>query len=188
MDVLQAIHSRGSVKAFKPDPLDRNLIEQLLDAAVRAPNHKMTEPWRFYVLTGDSKRRFAELRRDRRAQRFEDPEAPEARKALEKAYDSVIDTPAVIAVATLVADDPVRREEDFAATCCAIQNMLLAAMSLGLGTYLRTGSLLEDPRLRELLGAGEGERVIATIYVGYPKEEPRLKPRAPAAEKTRWLD
>lgn len=104
MDVLQAIHSRGSVKAFKPDPLDRNLIEQLLDAAVRAPNHKMTEPWRFYVLTGDSKRRFAELRRDHRAQRFEDPEAPEARKALEKAYDGVIDTPAVIAVATLVAD------------------------------------------------------------------------------------
>lgn len=187
MDILKAIHSRGSVKAFKPDPVDRKLIEQLLDAAVRAPNHKLTEPWAFYVLTGDSKRRFAELRREQRAEGFADPEAPEAEKALEKAFDVADGTPAIIAVTSHVAHDPLRREEDYAATFCAIQNILLAAVSLGLGTYLRTGSLLDDPRFADLLGVPDGHRVVGTIYLGYPAEGPKLRARTPAAEKTHWL-
>lgn len=188
MDVLKAIHSRNSVKAFRSDPVERELVERLLEAAVRAPNHRLTEPWGFYVLTGDSKRRFAELRREDRAARFEDPEAPEIQPALEKAYKGVLDTPVLIAVSTLVADDPVQREEDYAATFCAIQNIMLAAVSLGLGTYLRTGSILGDPGLAELLGLPENHRAVGIIYLGYPAEEAKPRPRTPAADKTRWLD
>ena len=164
MEILEAIHSRGSVKAFKPDPVERELIEQLLDAAIRAPNHKLTAPWGFFVLTGVSKTRFAELRRAQRAQSFADPEAPEAQKALQKAFDVADGTPAIIAVTSHVADDPVR-----------------------LGTYLRTGALLDDRRVADLLGVPDGHRVVGTIHLGYPAEEPKLRARTPAAEKTHWL-
>lgn len=188
MDTLEAINTRTSVKAFRPDPVGRDLIETLLDAAVHAPNHKLTEPWRFYVLTGDTKRRFAELRRDLRAKRFEDPESPAVREALEKAYRTAAETPVIIVVATLVADDAIQREEDLAATFCAIQNLLLAATSLGLGTYLRTGALIRDPGLHEMLDLPADQRVVGTIYLGYPAEPPTPRPRTPAAEKTRWLE
>ncbi|MGD8867749.1 MAG: nitroreductase [Gemmatimonadales bacterium] len=188
MDVMQAIHTRASVTSFRPAVPDRDAVMQLLDGAVRAPNHRLTEPWGFYVLGESSKQRFAELRRDNRARRFEDPEAPEARPALEKAYAGVMETPVIIAVSTVVADDPVQREEDYAATFCAIQNILLAAVSQGLGTYLRTGDILDEPALAELLDLPEGNRVVGIIYLGYPANEPKPRRRTPAAEKTRWLD
>lgn len=188
MDVMQAIHSRASVTAFRPDVPDRDLVMKLLEAAVRAPNHRLTEPWTFYVMGEDSKRRFADLRRTNRARRFEDPEAAEAQPALEKAYAGAMETPVIIAVSTLVADDPVQREEDYAATFCAIENLLLAAVSLGLGTYLRTGDILDEPELAALLGLPANQRVVGIIYLGYPAEEPNPRRRTPAAEKTRWLD
>lgn len=188
MDVFEAIERRGSVKAFESKPVPRPEIERLLEAAVRAPNHRLTEPWGFHVLQGESKRRLAELRRDLRARKFEDPEAPEVQKSLDKAYRDAADVPAIIVVTTTIADDPVRREEDYAATFCAIENLLLGATALGLGTYLRTGTLIEDERLRALLDVPEDRRVVATIYLGYPAEPPKLKPRTPVAEKTRWLD
>ena len=185
MDVIEAIHTRSSVKSFKPEPVTDEEIETLLEAAVRAPNHRLTEPWRFYVLRGEAKRRFAELRREQKARTFEDPEAPEIEKALAKAYEDAASAAAIIVVTTAVADDPVMRDEDYAATCCAIQNMLLAAVSLGLGTYWRTGLL--DPRLHDLMGADADERIVGTIFLGYPAEEPEPKPRTPASEKTRWV-
>jgi len=187
MDVMQAIHTRASVTAFRPDVPHRDVVMKLLDAAVRAPNHRLTEPWSFYVLGENSKRHFAELRRSNRAKRFENPEAAEAQPALEKAYGGAMETPVIIAVSTLVADDPVQRDEDYAATFCAIQNLLLAAVSQGLGTYLRTGDILEEPELAELLGLPEGQRVVGIVYMGYPAEEPKPRRRTPAAEKTHWL-
>lgn len=189
MDVNEAIHSRGSIKDFHPRPVEREAIEALLEAAVRAPNHRLTEPWHFYVLRGTSKESFAELRREHRARKFGDPEAGEVQKALTKAYNDVMGTPVIIIVTSRTSDDPVRHDEDYAATCCAIQNILLAAMAHGLGTYWRTGTVIEDPRLMGLIGAKPSEeRVVGAIYVGYPSERPKLKPRAPAAEKTTWLD
>ena len=82
MDTFDAIARRTSTRTFKPEPLPRHVIERLLMAAVRAPNHKLTEPWRFAVITGESKRRYAEIRAAHRAQKFEDRESPEAQRAV----------------------------------------------------------------------------------------------------------
>ena len=68
MDAIDAIQRRTSVRRYRPDPVPRDTIERLLDCAVRAPNHKLTEPWRFAVLTGDAKARFAEIRGPQPAQ------------------------------------------------------------------------------------------------------------------------
>lgn len=186
MAVLDLIKARRSVPKLRPDPVPREVIEQMLDAAVWAPNHRLTEPWRFYVLAGEGKRRFAEIRRRLRAASLPDPEAPEAVRALDRLYQDTLATPALIAVTTHLAEDDERREEDIAATFMAIQNMMLVATDLGVGTYLRTGSILRDPELRALLGVEEDRRILAMVYVGYPAEVPQ-KRRTPAAERTVWL-
>ncbi|MFL5491334.1 MAG: nitroreductase family protein, partial [Gemmatimonadales bacterium] len=70
MDAIAAITSRTSVRRFLDRPVPRQLIQQLLDCAVRAPNHKLTEPWRFAVLSGAAKGRFAQIRAHHRLKRF----------------------------------------------------------------------------------------------------------------------
>jgi nitroreductase len=76
MDAITAIHERTSVRRFRPDPVPREVVEQLLECAVRAPNHKLTEPWRFAVLTGVARDRYAEIRAKHRLKRYSDATAP----------------------------------------------------------------------------------------------------------------
>ncbi len=186
MTVLEAIKTRRSVPRLRPDPVPREVIEQMLEAAVWAPNHRLTEPWRFYVLTGEAKRRFAEIRRQFRATTFPNPEAPEAVRALDKLYQDTLATPALIVPTVHLPDDEEIRDENIAATFMAIQNMMLVATDLGVGTYMRTGPLRDDPALRTLLGLEQDRRILAVVYVGYPSEIPQ-KRRTPASERTVWL-
>lgn len=184
--VLEVIRGRRSIPKMRPDPVPRKLIEQLLDAAVWAPNHRLTEPWQFFVLEGESKRRYAEIRRDFRRSQLPNPDAPEVRPALDQVYRSTIETPAIIAVTSHVADDPETREEDFWATFGAAYAFMIGAWSYGLGTYFRTGAIRDDPRLRALLALPENRRILGVLYIGYPEAVPQRK-RVPASEKTVWL-
>lgn len=185
--VLETIRSRRSIPKMKPDSVPRELLEQLLEAAVWVPNHRLTEPWQFFVLESHSKRRFGEIRREFRRSQMPNPDAPEVHAALEKVYEDTVKTPVVIIVTSLVVDDPETREEDAWASFGAAYAFMLGAWGHGLGTYFRTGALRDYPPLRELLGLPENRRVIGMIYAGYPAEVPQ-KRRTPAAQKIRWLD
>lgn len=186
MDPLDVIRRRRSVKSFAPTPISRETLESLLEVAVWAPNHKLTEPWRFYVLGDETKHRFAELRRRLRAEKAPDPDAPETQAALRRVYEETLATPALVAVSCAVSDDPVRRDEDYAATAMAVQNFLLAATGHNLGTYLRTGEILQHAETRALLKVSDDHRLFGVIYVGEPADVPQ-KRRTPAREKTTWL-
>jgi nitroreductase len=189
MDTYDAIARRTSTRSYRPDPVPRHIIERLLAAAVRAPNHKLTEPWRFAVLTGDSKRRYAELRRAHRVKRFDDPASPEARSAGEKALREHLSTPAFIVVLCSLSEDAVRREEDYGATMMAIENLLVAASADGIGTILRTGGIMADPEVRGLAGAREHERIVGIVSLGYLATAPEPTPRRkPLADLVTWLD
>jgi nitroreductase len=183
---IEAIKARRSAPKLRPDPVSRETIEQMLEAAVWAPNHRMTEPWRFYVLDGEAKRRFAEIRRRVRLATFPNQEAPEAVRACDRLYQDTVAAPVLIAVTAHVAEHETQREEDFAATYMAIQNLMLAGVELGVGTYLRTGAILQDDELRALLGVEPDRRVLGIVYAGVPAEIPQ-KRRTPAAERTVWL-
>ena len=185
--VLEAIRTRRSIPKMKPDPVPRELIEQLLDASVWVPNHRLTEPWQFFVLQGESKKRFAEIRRDFRRGQLPNPDAPEVQPALEQVYRSTVQTPVIIVVTSHVTDDAELREEDFWATFGAAYAFMLGAWALGLGTYFRTGSLRDDPRLRSLLKLPQTRRILGVLYVGYPEAIPERR-RTPASEKTVWLN
>jgi nitroreductase len=187
MDAIDAIQRRTSVRRFRPAPVPRETIERLLECAVRAPNHKLTEPWRFAVLTGDARARFADLRARHRLKRWADPASPEAVAGGEKVRREALETPAFIVVMTATSPDDVTREEDYAATMMAIGNLMTAAEALGLGTYLRTGGIMREPALAELVGLPEGFRVAGVLSLGYPAEQEAPRRRRPAAEVTRWV-
>lgn len=185
--VLDLIRSRRSIPKMQPTPVPRELIERLLDAAVWVPNHRLTEPWQFFVLDGESRRRFAEIRREWRRRQLPNPNAPGVQAALDKVYQDAVETPVIIVVTSHVTDDPELREEDAWATFGAAYAFMLGAWAHGIGTYFRTGALRDDPALREMLALPQERRVIGVLYVGYPAEVPQRR-RTPAAQKTVWLD
>ena len=188
MDAIEAIQRRTSVRRYRSDPVPREMIEGLLDCAVRAPNHKLTEPWRFAVLTGEPKAMLAEIRARHRLKRYDDPASPEARAAMDKQRREALETPAFVVVMTRVHEDEITREEDYAAVMMATANLMTAARSLGIGTYLKTGGIMREPALAELVGLPEGYRIVAVVSLGYPAEEELPRRRRPASELTRWLD
>ncbi len=185
MDVFDAIHTRRSIKQFTSRPVTRDEIERLLDAAVQAPNHRMTQPWHFYVLGPAARRAWGETLGARKAKKVEDPAA--ARAVIEKVAAAEAALPAVVCVAMTLDDNPEIREEDYAATMMAVQNILLAAGALGLGAHLKTGAVMDDPRARAAAGVGDGQRIVATIQLGEPATEGDPKARRGAAELTTWV-
>src|SRR5918993_4644831 len=188
MDAIAAITARTSVRRFLPRPVSREVIQQLLDCAVRAPNHKLTEPWRFAVLTGAARDRLAEIRAHHRSKRFTDPSSPEAQAAAHKVRSDARETPVYIVVMVTVSPDEITREDDYAATMMAIGNLMTAAQALSLGTYLRTGRVMRDVALLKLAEVPENFRVVGILSLGYPAEEEEPRRRKPATEVTRWIE
>ena len=185
MNISDAISTRRSIKEFTPRPVSRDRIEQLLEAAVQAPNHRMTEPWRFYVLGEQARRAYGAALGARKAKKVEDPTAAaDMSRRVEEKHAAL---PAMLAVSVVVADDPEVREEDIAAAWMAIENLLLLAPALGLGTHLKTGAIMGDPKARSAVGVPEGERIVAIIELGEPAAPGSVKPRKAATSLTRWV-
>jgi nitroreductase len=185
MDLHEAIRARRSVRQFTDRQIRREEIGQLLEAAVQAPNHRLTQPWRFYVLGPEARRAYGAALGARKARKVEDPAAAQA--IVDKVANAGASLPAQIAVAMALSDNPEVREEDYAATMMAVQNILLTARALGLATHLKTGAVMEDPRARAAVGVPEGERIVVLIDLGEPAEVPEAKARRSAEEVTTWL-
>ncbi len=185
MDILEAIRTRRSIKQFTDRPISREEIERLLETAVLAPNHRMTEPWHFYVLGPEARRAYGEALGARKARRVEDPEA--ARLVAEKVAAGEAALPAMIVVSMTLDENPEIREEDYAATMMGVENLLLAAGAVGLGAHLKTGAVMDDPRARAAVGVPDGERIVAVIHLGETAGAPDAKARRPAAERTTWV-
>jgi nitroreductase len=182
---IDAIRRRRSTKSFTSKPVPREEIELLLDLATCAPNHRMTEPWNFIVLGPQAKRRFGEIKGGRRAAKMEDPDS--ARAVLEKTVSGMEAIPANVGFVQKVSPEPEVREEDYAAVYMGIQNFLIGALASGFGTHVRTGAIMEAPEVRDALGVGEGERIVALVELGEEAAVPPEKARASASARTRWL-
>ncbi len=162
---------------------DRSDIEELLELAVRAPNHHLTEPWRFYVLAGAERQRLAKAIAQSAVDGGAEPEAAraDATKKVERAP--------VIVVFTRVpsSNEEAVQSEDFASVAMAIENFLIGAHAKGLGAMLRTGPAAYRPAIRDELSLGDDEEVVGFVYMGYPEGNRAPTPRRPAAELTTWL-
>lgn len=186
MNVLDAIQTRRSIKQFTDRTITREEIESLLEAAVQAPNHRMTEPWRFYVLGEHARRAFGTVLGGRKAKRVDDPEA--AKAVIAKVAGSHAALPAMVVVAMTLHDNPEIREEDYASALMAVQNLSLAAHASGLGSHIKSGAVMNDPGARAAFGVADDQRVVAMLEIGEPAAMPDRRERAPASEWTVWRD
>jgi nitroreductase len=169
MDVETAIRTRRTHKAYRPEPIDRETLDELLDLARWAPNHHLTNPWRFRVIG------------PRALERLKQAAGPEAAAKLDRA-------PTLVVCSCLMSGDAVQDEEDLHATAIAAYIVLLAAHARGLVGYWRTPGVLHADDGREAVGLGPGERFVALIHLGHPVQEKPAPERVPAADVTEYLD
>lgn len=187
MSVFDTIRNRRSIYEFKSEPVTREVIARVLETAVWAPNHKLTEPWRFLVVTGKTKEYLAEIYCKIQRKKTKSDDTGILRKATEKGYAKIMSKPVVIGVVCKKDEDDFRAREDYAATCCAIHNISLAAWEEGIGMQWSTGGLIRDPDTLRLLNIDpKVEEIIGFLYTGYPSQVPAQK-RVPASERTEWF-
>lgn len=193
MDVLEAIRTRRSIGKVKDEEVPMHVIEQVLEAATWAPNHYRTEPWRFYVMTGDGRQVLGDAYTQVAlakavAEKGGDLTAEERSAIEEKEQRKAKRSPVIIAVAAYhAADSPAPLTEELAATHAAVQNMLLAAHALGLGAMWRSGDPLYDPAMHRAFALAEEEHLVGFIYIGYPDMNLPEGKRASFQDKTVWL-
>jgi nitroreductase len=188
VDVIRAIETRQSIGRVKPDPVPKELIERILESAVHAPNHRLTEPWRFHVFTGKGRGELARARAEiARLQAEAEGESEElAAGRISRERKKAFRAPVVIAVVCEAGRDEVESLENYAACACAVQNMQLTAHALGLAAMWRTGPVAYHEHMRQFFGLREGDRMVAHLYVGYPDMGERPRRRKPAKEVTVW--
>jgi nitroreductase len=190
-EVEAVIRSRRTVKRFAPEPVPRHLLVSLLDAAVWAPNHKLTEPWRFYLLDGESRTRVGEIAATiSRAKAKPQADTADIEHGAAQVLKTWAEVPTLLYVTMISDANPEIDEENYGAVCCAIQNFMLLAHAAGLVTSWNSGTVAQSPALRDFVGAHETERMVGLIRVGYPDPQaPELKSsRTPAATFTTWVD
>lgn len=182
MQTYEAILTRRSVPKVTQQEPSREQVEKLLAAAVRAPNHHLTQPWRFIALRGDALRDFGEGWAAGEARLGKNPDAARARALRAPVILCVIEHPkSEHAIVVEV--------EEHHATGAAIQNILLAAHDMGLGAMIRTGVPARLEEVRDYLGLDENEFVAGFIYLGVPPIGDSQRPmsrRRPASEVTEW--
>jgi nitroreductase len=185
MEIIDAIHKRHSVGKMKPDPVPREVIEELLSAAAQAPNHYKVRPWRFVVLTGPGRERLGEVMAEVFHRKFPDVK-PEA---LDKERLKPLRSPLLIAVGVDRPADPrVLQIENVCAAAAACENTLLAALEFGLAGHWRTGEAAREPAVRKFLGFEAEQQIIAFLYLGYPEGIQEAPERPGFADRTVWID
>jgi nitroreductase len=163
VDVGTAIRARRTHKQYGSDPVDEGTIRELVDLARHAPNHHLTQPWRFRVLGPEVRAQLEAAAGDK--------EAAKLRRA-----------PTLVLATAALSGDPVADEEDLHAVACAVYAVLLGATERGLASYWRTPAVLREPAVRELLSLAENEHVVSLIHLGPRVSEPPEKERLPVDE------
>ena len=182
--IEELIRRRRSIypKQYNDKPVEREVIQRLLQAAVQAPTHKRTEPWRFKVIQGESRNRLGEFLQAKYLATEPSPKQFKAKKLLENPARAG----AIIAIC--MQRDPEQRLpewEEIAATAMAVQNMWLCCTELGLGAYWSSPGLIHY--MGDFFDLAEGERCLGFFYLGYYDTPVEEVPRVEAEARTQWL-
>ena len=168
MDVETAIRTRRTHKAFDAEPVPSEVITELLELARWAPNHHLTEPWRFRVLGPGTFERLVAAG------------GPNEREKLGRA-------PTLVVASAVQTGDAHQNHEDVLATACAVYVVLLAAHARGLASYWRTPELLQRPEGRAVVGLPDNEEFVSLIHLGRPIASRPAKERKPPGDYVEFL-
>jgi nitroreductase len=178
MEFNQVVMSRRSVFKFEDKVLSLQDIFPLLTAANMAPNHGLTQPWQFLWLGEQTRSVLADYYAHARALKRYPIDSDAFYLCKSKALARFLAIPAILMVACCIDRDEIVAEEDYAATCCAVQNLLLAATDQGLGAQWSTHPMLRDAVVLHELGLDPLKmRLVAMVYLGYPSVVPLEPPR-----------
>ena len=187
--VYDAIYNRRTTHDMTDREVPREIIERLLDTAIWAPNHRLTNPWRFFVLGKGSaaRERVSELAWQTAYDKVANPNPEQKQRSADDSKRRVLDAPALIYAYSVPGGDDETTQENYASVCCAVQNMALAAVAEGLVVDWSTGSVTKHPQLAETFGAGEDWEMVGALFIGEPANEPASR-RSATQSITSWLD
>jgi len=171
MELEQAIRTRRTHKAFAPEPVDPRVLEQLFELARWAPNHHLTNPWRFRVLGPSTLARLKQIA---------EAHSPGSAGKLDRA-------PTLVVASVVKQGDAAQQQEDLLAGAVAAYLVLLGAHGVGLAGYWRTVPFLDSPAGHEALGLEQGEVPTGLLHLGCPRQEQRVPERAPVSDFVSYL-
>jgi nitroreductase len=169
------LRGRRSIDLFQPEPVGSAVLLEAIEVARWAPNHRLTEPWRFYLIGQKTMGPVIEL-----AAEIDTAKKGEAAGAARRARLKGI--PGFFALTSRRSEDPLLDREDYAACCCAAQNLLLYLWQRGIGVKWTTGGITRHPRFYDLLGIDSAKEVVVGFFwYGVPRVIPTQE-RRPVAE------
>ncbi|HHX77648.1 MAG TPA: nitroreductase family protein [Firmicutes bacterium] len=193
MDVIEAINRRRSIRQFKCDPISEDVIRTILAAGIKAPSGRNRQPWEFVVVTGGKRLEMVWVMREGiQTHRAENKD--ERIKSVERTVNIMEQAPVTIFIFNPYGKQPWQEkttEEQLAETIdvqsvgAAIQNMILAAKSLGIGSLWICNVFFAYKELCQWLN--KDSQMVAALAIGYPDENPPMRPRKAIDEVTAWL-
>jgi nitroreductase len=168
MQLEEAIRTRRTHKAFRPDPVARETLDELFELARWAPAHNLTDPWRFRVIGPQA------------LEALKQAAGPESAPKLDRA-------PTLVVVSAAQTGDPVQDEEDLLATGVASYIVLLAAHERGLAGYWRTPGVLRTPEGRAAVGLPDDEHFVGLLHLGWSAQGKQPPERAPTDDFVTYL-
>jgi len=168
VSLAELVRARRTHKEFGSEPVPRETLLELFDLARLAPNHHLTQPWRFRVLGPEALARLKHVGGEKEAGK------------LDRA-------PTLVVVSAALSGDLVEDEEDVCATAAAMTIVLLAATERGLASYWRTPAVLRTTPGREAVGIPHGERVLGLLHLGPAAREPSPREREPVGAFVQFL-
>jgi|TARA_B110000263_G_scaffold74591_1_gene65133 nitroreductase len=188
--VLNAIKARRTTRDFTEDPVSNSALELMIEAATWAPNHRNTEPWRFIVLSkdGEMRKKVAKIVHDWTYENIKNPNPERRKSSAREAQQEILDAPAFMYVYSVEGRDYEMTRENYSATSCAVQNLMLTAESIGIGVGWSTGKPCLAP-IDTAIGAEPDWDIVGALYIGYPTDSDENKSprkRTPTNNITIW--
>jgi nitroreductase len=169
VDLDDAIRTRRTHKAFRPEPVPRETLDELFELARWAPNHNLTNPWRFRVV---GPKALAALK---------EAAGPESAAKLDRA-------PTLVVASAKQTGEAVQDEEDLLGTAVASYIVLLAAHDRGLAGYWRTPAVLRTPEGRAAVQLPADEHFVGLLHLGWARQDKAPPERAATGDYVTYLE
>lgn len=165
------LRGRRTINLFEAEPVREETLLRAIEVARWAPNHRLTEPWKFYVISPETKERIARCAADIDA-------AAKGERVGQARYERMMSVPAGFVLTSGIGNGELMDLEDHAAACCAAHNLMLYLWSQGIGVKWTTGEVTREPTFYDLLGIDATlERVVGYFWYGTPRIVPEQKRR-----------
>jgi len=178
MELFDAIAARHSIRSYRSDPVPMELIERLIHAAAHAPSALNEQPWSFYVATGPTRAQLGEImfQSTHYLEEYLTVLGHTATPEHLGWYAELGGAPVVIACTMPRTDDEFLLMNKYLSVGGAVENLLLAATDLGLGTCAVTFSFWVRDEIGKLLGVPDDQMIVSLVVLGYPTDQPPVAP------------